>query len=190
MENSHHMAAPENRDIIRIGDRNFVPYIGRDKIHAAVCRVAARISADLAGTNPLFVCVLNGAFVFAADLFREISIGGEITFVRMKSYDGTQSTGRVREIHGLDEDIAGRTVVIVEDIVDTGYTVRHLREQLLAKGPQEVRVAALLFKPEALKCEVTVDYAALEIPNRFIVGYGLDYNEQGRQLKDIYVVKE
>lgn len=177
-------------EIIQVGDKRFSLYIGRTVIRDAVCRVAARISDDLAGKNPLFVCVLNGAFIFAADLFREITIDGEIAFVRVKSYEGTQSTGQIKQIQGLEEDIAGRTVVIVEDIVDTGYTIRHLRNQLLAMGPREVRVAALLLKPEALKCEVTVDYVALKIPNRFIVGYGLDYNERGRQLKDIYVVKE
>ena len=175
---------------IQIKDKKFVPYIDRKKIQEAIQKVAARINEDLAGQNPLFICVLNGAFVFAADLFREITIDSEITFMRMKSYSGTQSTGRVKEIQGLGKDITGRTVVVVEDIVDTGYTIQHIKEQLRARNPKDIRVASLLFKPEALKCDIKVDYVALEIPNAFIVGYGLDYDEQGRNLKDIYVISE
>ena len=165
---------------IQIKDKKFVPYIDRKKIQEAIQKVAARINEDLVGQNPLFICVLNGAFVFAADLFREITIDSEITFMRMKSYSGTQSTGRVKEIQGLGEDITGRT----------GYTIQHIKEQLRARNPKDIRVASLLFKPEALKCDVKVDYVALEIPNAFIVGYGLDYDEQGRNLKDIYVISE
>ena len=153
--------------------------------------MAEQINKDLADKNPLFLCVLNGAFVFAADLFREITIpDAEISFIRMKSYIGTHSTGEVQMISGLHEDISGRTVVIVEDIVDTGFTLLQLKEILQESNPAEIKVATLLFKPDSLKYDVTIDYAALDIPQAFIVGYGLDYDELGRNLKDIYIVQE
>lgn len=177
-------------DTIQIKDKTFRPYITRDEISVAIKKIATQINQELVDENPLFICVLNGAFIFAADLIREVSIQSEITFMRMKSYVGTQSTGEVKQIHGLDEDIRGRTVVIVEDIVDTGYTINRITRQLMALEPKEIKVATLLFKPKALKCDVKIDYVALEIPNAFIVGYGLDYDEQGRNLKDIYVISE
>ncbi|MBS6269207.1 MAG: hypoxanthine phosphoribosyltransferase [Tannerella sp.] len=177
-------------DTIQIKDKTFRPYIRREEIKVAIEKIAARINNELAGENPLFICVLNGAFVFAADLLREITIESEITFMRMKSYSGTQSTGVVKIIHGLDEDIKDRTVIVVEDIVDTGFTMQRIINQLKEREPKQVKIATLLFKPKALKCDVHVDYAALEIPNDFIVGYGLDYDEQGRNLKDIYVIAD
>ncbi len=175
---------------IQIKDRFFTPYISREKIAEAVEHIASQINKDLAGKNPLFLCVLNGAFVFAADLFRELTIEAEISFIRMKSYEGMHSTGEVKQIYGLQQDITDRTVVVVEDIVDTGFTIQQLLRQLNAHNPKEIKVATLLFKPESLKCNVKPDYVALAIPPAFIVGYGLDYDEQGRNLKDIYVVAE
>ena len=176
-------------DTIQLKDLTFKPHIGSAEIATAVKNVAARINEDLAGKNPLFLCVLNGAFVFAADLFREITIpGAEIAFIRMKSYIGTQSTGEVQVVSGLTEDITGRTVVIVEDIVDTGHTLKQLKSILQECNPAEIKVATLLFKPESLKCDVTIDYVALDIPPAFIVGYGLDYDDLGRNLKDIYSI--
>ena len=175
---------------IQIKDRLFKPYIDRSSIDSAVKRLAAQMNKDLAGKRPLFLCVLNGAFMFAADLFREINVDAEITFIRMKSYEGTQSTGIIKQIYGLQEDIKDRTVVIVEDIVDTGFTMQNLKKQLEEKNPKEIKVATLLFKPDSLQCDVKLDYVAFEIPKAFIVGYGLDYGELGRNLKDIYVVTE
>ncbi len=175
---------------IQIKDRLFKPYIDRSSIDSAVKRLAAQMNKDLAGKRPLFLCVLNGAFMFAADLFREINVDAEITFIRMKSYEGTQSTGIIKQIYGLQEDIKDRTVVIVEDIVDTGFTMQNLKKQLEEKNPKEIKIATLLFKPDSLQCDVKLDYVAFEIPKAFIVGYGLDYDELGRNLKDIYVVTE
>ena len=176
-------------DTLKLKDLTFRPYISSGEIATAVKNVAARINEDLADKSPLFLCVLNGAFVFAADLFREITIpGAEIAFIRMKSYIGTQSTGEVQMVSGLTEDITGRTVVIVEDIVDTGHTLKQLKELLQECNPAEIKVATLLFKPESLKCDVTIDYVALDIPPAFIVGYGLDYDDLGRNLKDIYSI--
>ncbi len=175
---------------IQIKDRFFKPYISREEIAAAVKRTASKMNEELAGKNPLFLCVLNGAFIFAADLFREMTAECEITFIRMKSYDGMSTTGSVKQIYGLQEDITDRTVVIVEDIIDTGFTIQRLIELLKERNPREIKVATLLFKPESLQCDLAPDYVALQIPPAFIVGYGLDYDEQGRNLKDIYVVSE
>ena len=178
---------------IQVSDRKFKHYLSQEQILAEVSRIAAQISTDLADKSPLFVCVLNGAFVFASDLFRRITIpDAEITFIRMKSYVGTQTTGKVKTITGLLESVVDRTVVIVEDIVDSGYTMERLIHQLKDDlGAKEVKVACLLSKPNALKVkDLKLDYVAMEIPNDFIVGYGLDYNEQGRNLPDIWVVAD
>ena len=175
---------------IQVKDKQFKPFISAEEINTAICRIAAEINRDLADKNPIFLCVLNGAFMFAADLYKEINIYSEITFIRLKSYDGMATTGHVKSISGLHEDITGRTVVVLEDIVDTGYTMKSILEQLKEKGAGEIRIATLLYKPEALKVDLKLDYVALEIPNAFIVGYGLDYDEQGRNLKDIYVIAD
>lgn len=177
---------------IQVSDREFKHYLSQEQILAEVDRIAGQINEDLADAHPLFVCVLNGAFVFASDLFRRVTIpDAEITFIRMKSYVGTETTGTVKSIAGLLESVVGRTVVIVEDIVDSGYTMERLIHQLYDLGAKQVKVSCLLSKPNALKVpNLKLDYVAMEIPNDFIVGYGLDYNEQGRNLPDIWVVKE
>lgn len=178
-------------DTIKLKDLTFRPYISRDEIATAVKNVAARINEDLADKSPIFLCVLNGAFIFAADLFREITIpGAEIAFIRMKSYIGTQSTGEVQMVTGMTVDLTGRTVVVVEDIVDSGFTLKQLKEILQECNPAQIKVATLLFKPESLKCDVDIDYVALDIPPAFIVGYGLDYDGLGRNLPDVYDVVE
>ena len=178
-------------ETIQISDKTFKPYLSQDKILAEVERVAEQMNKDLDGKNPLFICVLNGAFIFAADLYRKLNIQSQITFMRMKSYVGTETTGKVKTISNLLESVVDRTVVIVEDIVDSGYTMQRMISQLKDLGAKDVKVAVLLNKPNARKVEgLNIDYCCLEIPNDFIVGYGLDYNEEGRNLPDIYVVAE
>ena len=176
---------------IKVSDRYFKHYLSQEQIQEKVKALAERINKDLAGKEPIFLCVLNGAFIFAADLFRQITIeNAEITFMRMKSYVGTETTGKVKTIAGLHESVVGRTVVIIEDIVDSGYTMEKMIHQLKVDlGAKEVYVSCLLSKPNAIKVpDLKLDYVAMEIPNDFIVGYGLDYNEMGRNLPDIWVV--
>ena len=176
---------------IQVSDKLFKPYLSQEQILAAVDKVAEQINRDLADENPIFICVLNGAFIFAADLYRRISFPSQMTFMRMKSYEGTETKGTVKTIASLHESVVGRTVVIVEDIVDSGYTMQRMIAQLQDLGARTVKVAVLLNKPNARKVEgLNIDYCCLEIPNDFIVGYGLDYNEEGRNLPDIYVVTE
>ena len=177
-------------DTIQIKDKRFTTFIPEERILREVERVASEINRDLEGTNPLFLSVLNGSFMFAADLMRNLTIPSEIFFVKLASYAGTSSTGKVKELVGLNDDIEGRTVVIVEDIVDTGVTMKHLLETLQAKNPKEIRIATLLLKPDKLKVDLNIHYIAMRIPNDFIVGYGLDYDGLGRNYRDIYTVIE
>ncbi len=173
---------------IQIKDKQFTISIPEEEILQSVQRVADAINRDLEGKNPLFLSVLNGAFMYTADLMKRIQIPCEISFIKLSSYSGTSSTGEVKQLVGLNQDIKGRTVVIVEDIVDTGLTMQRLLEILAEKEPAEVHISTLLVKPEKLQVPLTVDYAAMEIPNDFIVGYGLDYDGFGRNYKDIYTV--
>lgn len=169
----------------------FEPYITKKQIEERVAAIGREIVRDCGDKNPLFVCVLNGAFPFASDLFRAVEdIPAEITFIRLKSYEGTESTGAVKEVIGLREDIKDRTLIIVEDIVDTGNTIYRLINQLKEKQPAEVKIATLLFKPDALARPIKPDYVGFNIPTKFIIGYGLDLNEKARNLNDIYILKE
>lgn len=173
---------------VQVKDKTFSVSISEAEILRRVREVAAQIDKDLAGERPLLLSVLNGSFMFASDLIRGIETPCEISFVRMASYSGTTSTGRVKQLLGLNEDIEGRTVIIVEDIIDSGLTMKELIAILQAKHPKEIRIAALLVKPGNLKVELDIPYCCFEIPNDFIVGYGLDYDGYGRNLRDIYTV--
>lgn len=177
-------------DTIQIKDKRFTTFIPEEKILTEVARVADEINRDLSGSDPLFVSVLNGSFMFTADLMKRLTIPCEISFVKLASYEGTSTTGRVKELVGLNDDISGRTVVIVEDIVDTGLTMQRLLETLRAKNPKDIRIATLLVKPDKLQVDLKIDYVAMNIPNDFIVGYGLDYDGYGRNSRDIYIVED
>ena len=170
---------------VKIKDKQFRISIPETVIKQRVKTVAERINRDMEGKNPLFLAVLNGSFIFAADLMRMITIPCEISFVKLASYQGTTSTGKVAEVLGINEDISGRHVIIVEDIVDTGLTMQRMVESLGTRNPASVHICTLLLKPEKLKVDLNIEYAAIEIPNDFIVGYGLDYDQQGRNKKTI-----
>ena len=176
--------------VVRIKDKSFKVSIPEEVIKSRVKAVAEHINKDLDGRNPLFLCVLNGAFVFAADLLREVTIPYTVSFVKLASYQGTTSTGKVREVVGLNEDISGRTVVIVEDIVDTGRTMRQMIESLGTRNPEAVHICTLFVKPDKLEEPLDIDYVAFSIPDDFIVGYGLDYDQHGRNYPDIYKIIE
>lgn len=174
---------------VKIKDKVFNLSIPEETIIGQVKRVAAEINRDLADSNPIFLCVLNGAFMFAGDLMKHVNIPSEISFVKLSSYSGTESTGRVKQLIGLSDTLRERTVVIVEDIVDTGLTMLRLLDLIREHEPKEVRICSLLVKPDKLKVDLHIDYVAMEIPNEFIVGYGLDYDGQGRNLPAIYTVE-
>lgn len=175
-------------NIIQVKDKRFAVSIPESKIRAEVKRVAENINRDYAGCEPVFLAVLNGSFVFAADLMREVTIPCEISFVRLASYQGLATTGSIREIMGLNIDVTGRPVIIVEDIVDTGLTMAHMLETLKHHNPSSINICTLLLKPDKLQVELDIRYCAMRIPNDFIVGYGLDYDGFGRNTKDIYTL--
>ena len=175
---------------IKIHDKVFRTSYSEAEILQHVKAVADRLNKDMEGKNPLFLAVLNGSFIFAADLMRMITIPCEISFVKLASYQGTLSTGKVKEVIGINEDITGRTVVIIEDIVESGLTMKRMIDTLGTRNPESVHICTLLLKPEKLEVDLNVEYAAMEIPSDFIVGYGLDYNQQGRNLREIYTLVE
>lgn len=171
---------------VQVRDLEFDLFIGREEIDRAVQQVADDINRDYAEKNPLLLAILNGSFMFASDLMKKVTIPCEITFVKFASYSGTATTADVKELLGVDKDLAGRHVIIVEDIVDTGLTVDKILHDVGAQSPASVKVATFCFKPDAFRKDFPVDYVGVRIPNDFIVGYGLDYNGQGRNLPDIY----
>jgi hypoxanthine phosphoribosyltransferase len=180
--NHHHLGN------ITIQDKVFKPYLNAVKIQARVAQLAEQITSDYHGCNPVFLGILNGAFMFCADLMKGIRIPAEMSFVKLASYSGTHSTGKVLDLIGLDTNLAGKRVIIVEDIVDSGTTLAAFLPVLNAYRPQDIAICSLLVKPAAMKHQLEIHYCGFEIPNDFIVGYGLDYNGFGRNLKDIYVI--
>jgi len=171
---------------IKVHDKEFVSYITSEKIEEQVKRVAAEINRDYEGKKPLFIAILNGAFIFAADLFKYITLEAEICFIKLASYKGVKSTGKVITAIGLDIDLYGREVIIVEDIVDTGKTLFQFLPQLEHNHPASLKIASLLHKPDAMVHPIKIDYLGFTIPNKFVIGYGLDYDGLGRNIKEIY----
>lgn len=177
-------------DTIRIHDKTFKPYISEEGIRGKVHEMAAALNRDYRDKNPIFIAILNGAFIFAADLFKSLSIDAEISFIKLASYKGMKSSGHVISVIGLDIEIFNRHLVILEDIVDTGKTLHEFLPQLWHQQPASIRIAALLHKPAAKVFQVNVDYTGFEIPDKFVVGYGLDYNGLGRNTAAIYQLFE
>jgi hypoxanthine phosphoribosyltransferase len=175
---------------IQVLDKTFVPFIAETTIQQKVKEMAATLSHEYEGKKPLFIGILNGSFMFAADLFRHISIDAEISFIKLASYKGTKSTGTVITSIGLDVDISNRHIVIVEDIVDTGKTLHEFLPQLHNQQPASLKIAVLLHKPSAQQFPLTIDYTCFTIPNKFVLGYGLDYDGYGRNIKEIYQLSE
>ena len=176
--------------IIKIKDKTFKTSITEAEIKERVKALAQQISKDMEGKVPLFLGVLNGAFIFAADLMRELTIPSEISFVKLASYQGTTSTGKINEVLGINEDLSGRTVIIVEDIVESGQTMKRMIESIGTRNPASVHICTLFLKPDKLKEDLDIDYVAFRIPDDFIIGYGLDYDHLGRELREIYTIVE
>ncbi len=176
--------------VIQVHDKQFEPYISAEKIQQRIQELATSISNDLKGEKPLFIAILNGSFMFAADVFKYLTIEAEISFIKLASYKGMKSTGNVVQAIGLDEDLYGRTVVILEDIVDTGKTLSQFLPQLEHQQPKKLMIASLLTKPEALQHPIKIDYLGFSVPNKFLLGYGLDYDGLGRNLPEIYKLCE
>jgi len=175
---------------IHVHDKTFVPYLSQEEIEDAVKRLADKINADYANESPLFIAILNGSFMFAAELFKNLTIASEICFIKLASYKGTTSSGHVITSIGLDTEIKNKHVIILEDILDTGKTLSQFLPQLKNQNPKSLKIAALLHKPEATIHEVELDYNCFKIPNKFVIGFGLDYNGLGRNIPAVYQLKE
>ena len=176
--------------VIKLIDKKFTPYLTVSQIDEQVKRLGVELSRDYEGKKPLFIAILNGSFMFASDLFKELSIECEICFIKLASYKGTKSTGQVITSIGLDATLTDRHVIIIEDIVDTGKTLSEFLPQLINQQPTTLKIAALLHKPEALEHPLVIDYLGFNVPNKFLLGYGLDYDGYGRNLKEIYTLVE
>jgi hypoxanthine phosphoribosyltransferase len=172
--------------LIQVHDKKFGPYLSEDDIQQEVKKIADAINEDYAGLRPICIPILNGSFMFAADLFKNLTIDAEICFIKLASYKGTSSSGQLITAIGLDIDLIGRDIIIIEDIVDTGKTLNEFLPKLLHHQPASLKIAALLHKPEAVIYPIRIDYLGFSIPNKFVVGYGLDYDGLGRNFKEIY----
>ena len=173
---------------IKVLDREFSEYITEDEIQSRITAMAEKISEDLQGRDVLFFGILNGAFLFAADIFRQIKLNAQISFIKLASYEGTGPSGKIKELIGWNEDMTGKTVVVIEDIIDTGNTMERIIGELTLRKAVDVKICTLLFKPAAYTKDIPIDYIGFEIPNNFVVGYGLDYDGYGRNLKSIYKI--
>ena len=176
--------------VIRVHDKSFEPFLSEEEIARKIREVAGQLNQDYSGKRPVFIAILNGAFMFASDLFKHLSIDAEICFIKLASYKGTRSTGHIVTAIGLDLDLFGRDVVIIEDIVDTGKTLHHFLPQLHHQQPSSLKIVALLHKPDAMVFPITIDYLGFTIPNKFVVGYGLDYDGLGRNIASLYKLVE
>jgi len=181
---------PTPMKTVTLANKTFVPYMSEEKVLTRVREMAEQITADYKDKNPVILGVLNGAFMFLADLSKNLDCASQITFIRLASYAGTQTTGKVVELYGLEFDVENRHVLIVEDIIDSGLTMEALKKLLESKNPASVKIAVFLLKPEALRTDIKVDYLGLEIPNDFVIGYGMDYDGYGRNLAGIYQIQE
>ena len=176
--------------MIHLHDKSFVPFITSDEIEFAISNLAKQMDDDFFDETPIFIGVLNGSFMVMADLMKHYRGMCEVSFVKVISYQGTESTNSVKQLIGLNENLEGRTVVIVEDIIDTGNTLEELKNIFKDKNLKHLKIATLFFKPEAYKKDIKIDYVGIRIPNKFIVGYGLDYDGLGRNLPDVYQLAE
>jgi hypoxanthine phosphoribosyltransferase len=174
---------------IKVLDKEFEPYLSEQLIQEKITALAQQLNKEYAGKKPIFLSILNGSFLFTADLFKQITIEAEVCFIKLASYKGTSSSGNVITAIGLDTNVNGRDVIILEDIIDTGKTLHHFLPQLASSNPSSIKIAVLLNKTEALAYPVKVDYACFDIPNKFVVGYGLDYDGLGRNTRAIYQLK-
>jgi hypoxanthine phosphoribosyltransferase len=175
---------------MQIHDKKFEVFISSEKIKKRIREIAVQINEDYRDKKPLFLSILNGAFIFTADLFREVVVPAEVSFIKLKSYRKTESTGKVKELVGLEHNIFNRNIIIVEDIVDTGNTLNHILQEFTDLGAKSIEILTLLHKPEATKKPVSLKYVGFEIPNEFVVGYGMDYDGYGRNLADLYKIEE
>lgn len=175
---------------IRVHDKTFRPFIDRETIQKRVAELGKEIDRDFHGKVPLFIAILNGSFVFASDLFRSLAIEAEISFIKLASYKGTSSTGNVITAIGMEESVKDRHVIILEDIIDTGKTLHAFLPEIADRGPASLKIATFLSKPDALKHPVKADYIGFEVPNKFVLGYGLDYDGLGRNLPELYELSE
>lgn len=177
-----------NQKTIKLYDKEFVSFISGAKLSKAIRELGLKMQSELEGEEIIALCVLNGSFMFAGELFKHFELPCKISFIKLSSYEGTNSTGNVKEIIGLKENITGKTVIIIEDIVDTGETITKLVADLNKQNPKQIRIATMLLKPDAYKKDIPIDYVAVSIPDKFVVGYGLDYDGLGRNLKQLYQI--